>query len=255
MLLRSITKHVKDQNWFAIFIDLFIVILGVFLGIQVANWNDERKADAQEKGFLIRLHEDFVANAAGIERDNQFHQQQLDDQAIVIDALSQCEVKPQLELQFQRGINELGYINPPQFLRLTINEMTASGNLDALKNEAIRDYMADVIFNVEFRNGVTNTVLRTAEHHRFIVEENIQYDVNKPLQESFTTGLRVIYEIESLCKKTKIANAVSAVSLITRERINAYNELLEKYQSFLPMLEQELLSRWQFRIKPEAKAE
>ena len=36
MLLRSITKHVQDQNWFAIGIDFFIVVVGVFIGMQVA---------------------------------------------------------------------------------------------------------------------------------------------------------------------------------------------------------------------------
>jgi hypothetical protein len=39
MLLRRITEHVKTQNWFAVFVDFFIVVVGVFLGIQVANWN------------------------------------------------------------------------------------------------------------------------------------------------------------------------------------------------------------------------
>jgi len=39
MLLRRVTQHVKDQNWFAVGIDFFIVVIGVFLGIQVANWN------------------------------------------------------------------------------------------------------------------------------------------------------------------------------------------------------------------------
>jgi hypothetical protein len=43
MLLRRITQYVKTQNWFAIFIDFLIVVVGVFIGIQVANWNDTRK--------------------------------------------------------------------------------------------------------------------------------------------------------------------------------------------------------------------
>jgi hypothetical protein len=37
MILRSVTKHVQEQNWFAVFIDFFIVVVGVFIGIQVAN--------------------------------------------------------------------------------------------------------------------------------------------------------------------------------------------------------------------------
>jgi len=41
MLLRSVIKHVKTQNWFAVILDFFIVIIGVFIGIQVANWNEK----------------------------------------------------------------------------------------------------------------------------------------------------------------------------------------------------------------------
>jgi len=40
MILRRITEHVKDQNWFAVGIDFFIVVVGVFIGIQVSNWNE-----------------------------------------------------------------------------------------------------------------------------------------------------------------------------------------------------------------------
>ena len=40
MLLRRITEYVKGQNWTAVAIDFFIVVVGVFIGIQVSNWND-----------------------------------------------------------------------------------------------------------------------------------------------------------------------------------------------------------------------
>jgi hypothetical protein len=42
MILRRVTRHVKDENWFAVGLDFVIVVVGVFIGIQVANWNDER---------------------------------------------------------------------------------------------------------------------------------------------------------------------------------------------------------------------
>jgi len=44
MLLRRLMIHVSDQNWFAVGIDFVIVVVGVFIGIQVANWNQERQA-------------------------------------------------------------------------------------------------------------------------------------------------------------------------------------------------------------------
>ena len=60
MLLRRITQHVKDQNWFAVGIDFFIVVVGVFIGIQVSNWNDTRADRADEAIFLQDLHDDIL---------------------------------------------------------------------------------------------------------------------------------------------------------------------------------------------------
>jgi len=54
MLLRRITEHVKAQNWTAVALDFVIVVVGVFIGIQVSNWNAQR-ADA-------RLESEILAN-------------------------------------------------------------------------------------------------------------------------------------------------------------------------------------------------
>jgi hypothetical protein len=42
MLMRRIVVNLRQQHWMAIGIDLAIVVLGVFIGIQVANWNEAR---------------------------------------------------------------------------------------------------------------------------------------------------------------------------------------------------------------------
>ncbi|WOJ95550.1 hypothetical protein R0137_09815 [Congregibacter brevis] len=60
MLLRRISKHFKDQNWFAVGIDFTIVVIGVFIGIQVANWNAARIDRADESVFLQSLRHDVL---------------------------------------------------------------------------------------------------------------------------------------------------------------------------------------------------
>ncbi|MES2120122.1 MAG: hypothetical protein V4513_06040 [Pseudomonadota bacterium] len=50
MVIRRIRRHVENQNWFAVLIDLAIVVAGVFLGTQANNWNQARidRSDAAE---------------------------------------------------------------------------------------------------------------------------------------------------------------------------------------------------------------
>jgi hypothetical protein len=55
MILSSVTKHVKEQNWFAVFVDFLIVVVGVFIGIQVANWNEAQTFNDKEVQLLKEL--------------------------------------------------------------------------------------------------------------------------------------------------------------------------------------------------------
>ena len=62
MLLRRVMKHVRDQNWLAVGIDFLIVVTGVFIGIQVANWNDARVDEGRARAYLERISLDLDAD-------------------------------------------------------------------------------------------------------------------------------------------------------------------------------------------------
>jgi hypothetical protein len=59
MLLRRVIEHVREQNWTAIAIDFVIVVIGVFVGIQVANWNEARVERQLVRGHLTEIAEDL----------------------------------------------------------------------------------------------------------------------------------------------------------------------------------------------------
>ena len=59
MLLRSITKHVKDQNWFAVALDFFIVVVGILIAFQITNWSQARNDGQLRMSYLERLESDL----------------------------------------------------------------------------------------------------------------------------------------------------------------------------------------------------
>ena len=60
MILRRLAQQLREQNWAAIAIEFVLLVLGVFLGIQVANWNEDRQQAARQVHYLERLRIDFV---------------------------------------------------------------------------------------------------------------------------------------------------------------------------------------------------
>ncbi len=55
MFLRRIIENLKTQNWTAVTLDLGIVIIGVFIGTQVSNWNQQRIQKRETARLLLEL--------------------------------------------------------------------------------------------------------------------------------------------------------------------------------------------------------
>lgn len=61
----------KGQNWSAVVVEFLLVVLGVFLGIAAANWNEERLERRETRQLLGELHQeltDWVAYIDSLER-------------------------------------------------------------------------------------------------------------------------------------------------------------------------------------------
>lgn len=62
MLLRRLTKHVKDQNWFAVALDFLIVLAGILIAFQITNWSEERSERAELARAEVALQYDLARN-------------------------------------------------------------------------------------------------------------------------------------------------------------------------------------------------
>ena len=42
MLLKRLTQGIRSRDWFTVLVELMVLIVGVFLGLQVDDWNQRR---------------------------------------------------------------------------------------------------------------------------------------------------------------------------------------------------------------------
>ena len=61
MIFRRTIANLRAQNWTAIGIELAIVIVGVVIGMQVSNWNEERIARRETEKMLAQLAPELEA--------------------------------------------------------------------------------------------------------------------------------------------------------------------------------------------------
>jgi hypothetical protein len=136
MIPRRIYKHVKSHNWFAVGIDFVIVVVGVFIGMQVSNWNAERRENHAARIYIERMREDVEASARSIENAVKFYR------AVKAHALAALEgfEKPQDELGEQFLIDSYqahqGFYRPVE--RSTYDEILSAGAMNTIRNLEVR---------------------------------------------------------------------------------------------------------------------
>lgn len=87
MILRRLTKHVKDQNWFAVVLDFLIVIVGILIAFQITNWNEARKDRIEAAASRERLIADLRADLDAFAVRRQWYEEVLEAALRVDDAL------------------------------------------------------------------------------------------------------------------------------------------------------------------------
>jgi hypothetical protein len=157
MLLRRVTKHVTDQNWFAVFIDFFIVVVGVFIGIQVANWNESRQDLAKEQVYIDRLNDELKVIIERLEGGSEFFLSSVTAYQSLLDARHEFQNNPDSYIVDDNALMQaFDIINSgraPASSPAVFEEMVANGDLDLIRNSDLRqalyefDEYSKVIFH------------------------------------------------------------------------------------------------------------
>lgn len=163
MILRSVTKHVKEQNWFAVFLDLLIVVIGVFIGIQVSNWNEQLVGEKQAQVLLKRVHHDLTNDTLSITAELDYQSVVRNYAMTAIDAIN--GVNSVSDEQFVIGAYQATQMNNAWSNRATYNEMLSTGQINLIQDEALKAQIFGY-YAVDFSTAAF--VTRVAPYREFI---------------------------------------------------------------------------------------
>jgi hypothetical protein len=139
MLLRRVMEHVKTQNWFAVGIDLVIVVVGVVIGIEVANWNDVRNDQAGLVASLERLDNEVTLNIEMIERVLDRYQDGREDYNQGREAVNECLDTPEGKAALERLLFDLVDDVQPNFATVALDQLASQVRYQDLLSAQFQD--------------------------------------------------------------------------------------------------------------------
>lgn len=139
MILRRITEHVKAQNWFAVAIDFVIVVAGVFVGLQVNNWNAARVERARADSYLSRLYDDISDDIKMLEERQALWGRQMQVGRQALDAGETSADDQARAWEILRAFHHASNSVPIHLRDATYADMVSAGQLGLIKNTELRD--------------------------------------------------------------------------------------------------------------------
>ena len=135
MLLRRITKHVKDQNWFAVSLDFFIVVIGILIAFQITELNEARSNSFEEQELLRQLSIEFEQIENGATDSLNFQRKAIVGLTTIAASLDAGELDANDRALFEHGLR-YGYTLYTSSDRSTVlGEIVSSGKSSLLQNK------------------------------------------------------------------------------------------------------------------------
>lgn len=134
MILRRFTAHLRRQDSTAVVVELMIVVLGVFIGMQASNWN-QAQADARlGKDYVQRLTRDLDQDRAALNAEVGYHSAVLKSVRETDELLRAADPDPRALIVNAYRATEI-LLNPTS--RATWDQIVSSGHLGLLPAGAV----------------------------------------------------------------------------------------------------------------------
>jgi hypothetical protein len=142
MALRSLLRRFREHDWLGACVEVVIVVVGVFLGLQASNWNQDRLEAIRGREYLRRLHADLDSEASLLRRTLDFER--------AVDAYGEGAVAYAESGTLYQGSawkTLLAYYQASQIWPFrqpstTFQEIRASGELQVIRNADLRGRIA-----------------------------------------------------------------------------------------------------------------
>lgn len=235
MLIRRITKHLEDQNWFAVILDMLVVIFGVYLGFQLNDWNENRKSIQKGESYLQRI-------AGELEQDIRFYdnvirsnQTNIENGQFLLDTLDNKNLVSENPTRFITSLALVGSSFVVNVSNNTIEEIKFSGNLELIEDEELRNEIVDYYDFIEVSENFSHLRLEAEIEYQRRLAGILEYKYSTFGRDLSYTEAEAIPIYDIFVKKqalidwipTVMGSKRGTVGFSTRSRQNA-KELVAK---------------------------
>lgn len=143
MPLRSLPARLRAHDWFSVVVEIVIVVAGVFIGLQVSNWNEERRETARGNEYLRRMSDELLRDAESLGHISKFWSDVQDNGRIAIAYAEDGTLAQGSAWRTLLAYYQSSQVWPYRKSDVTFQEIQSSGDLQLIRNASLRARIAN----------------------------------------------------------------------------------------------------------------
>lgn len=142
-MLRGFRTHFSRHDWFAVAVDLLVVVVGILVALEFGSWVEARKERALAQVYLERLKEDFAIELSRIADARRYAQARIeaakDLHGFVADPASAAAAGARVPW----AVETASWRSFPQINAFVYGELQNTGRLALLRSVELRRMLAE----------------------------------------------------------------------------------------------------------------
>lgn len=154
MVLRKLAEALRGQNWFTVLLEVLIVVVGIFIGLQANDWNQARIDRADEIRYLERLQTDLLTDMGRLDRGEMLAKQRIRQVELLLNGIANPEVVASQPSQFVQAVEKVGWSSYRPLTPNAYSELVSTGRTTLIRSESIRDALVEYYGRIDFWDGL-----------------------------------------------------------------------------------------------------
>jgi hypothetical protein len=239
MLLRRFLSHVRSENWFAVFLDFAVVVVGLFIGLQLDTWWEAQRESRLESEYLLEIKEDLELNRSRLD-DTIARLEEILRSIQALHEAARLETPDLPASELNEKFRAIGSM--PSFIPVSraYSNLTGSGDLRLIQSRPLKNALADYYAAAQL------TMLIQGTHEMELVQiyepymiKNLDYaavqttrvddfSLPPPIEES---------SILEVIGTREFRNVLTQKWVITSDLLRQHRGMLDRTQEILRLLE------------------
>ena len=139
MILRRLAGFVRTHDWFAVTVEVLVVIVGLLLAFQLDRWWEQRGERVQEAEFVARLAGDVARDAEFLDRAIVLATMRKGMAELLMNVAEDPSAATRDPVRFIAAVQQAAYTYAPIPSAHTFEEMRSTGNLGLLQDPEVKN--------------------------------------------------------------------------------------------------------------------